>query len=291
MTITIDILAAGGLGDAGVLLDKFFKHINNSSNRSAHGFTLLDPKDNATIDIIGSHFTYGSGAPTGGTVSKIVFHQAGSGLFDLKLSQPLDILALKHAADTLQSTGDSSEIDQLFGTQPIVFNGGEGPDHFRGPDSGNRIFGHGGNDQLRGGLGADLLNGGDGDDKLEGGLGRDKFVGGTGADTFVFKTVGDSGVSPATRDLIQDFSHADGDKVSLKGIDANENSGGNQAFHFIKGAAFHNIAGELHALKQNLPGTAHDVTIVEGDTNGDGVADFQIELKGLINLVKGDFVL
>lgn len=37
-------------------------------------------------------------------------------------------------------------------------------------------------------------------------------------------------------------------------------------------------------------GTARDVIIVEGDVNGDGAADFQIQLKGLINLTKGDFV-
>jgi hypothetical protein len=32
-------------------------------------------------------------------------------------------------------------------------------------------------------------------------------------------------------------------------------------------------------------------TFIEGDTDGDGVADFVIRLNGLINLVAGDFVL
>ena len=291
MTLTIDVLTDAGLGDPGQPLEKFLKHIDHSTNNSAHGLTLLDPKDNVTIDIIGSHFTFNSHDVTGGSLSKIVVHQAGVDLFDLKLSHAIDVLAFKHAVQNLQSTGDFGELEQLLASQTIVFKGGEGGDAFNGGDFGNRIFGNGGADHLRGGAGNDLLNGGDGADRLEGGLGRDKLIGGVGADTFVYKSTADSGVSPSTRDVIADFSHAEGDKITLKAIDANTNADGNQAFHFIKGAAFHGVAGELHALKQNLPGTTHDATIVEGDVNGDGVADFQIELKGLTNLVNGDFIL
>jgi serralysin len=35
----------------------------------------------------------------------------------------------------------------------------------------------------------------------------------------------------------------------------------------------------------------NDKTIVAGDINGDGVADFQIELAGLKNLAAADFLL
>ena len=49
--------------------------------------------------------------------------------------------------------------------------------------------------------------------------------------------------------------------------------------------------GELHAIKLNYLGTVYDKTLIEGDTNGDGLADFQIQLKGLFNLTKADFVL
>lgn len=44
-------------------------------------------------------------------------------------------------------------------------------------------------------------------------------------------------------------------------------------------------------MKQNHAGTTNDKTIVEGDVNGDGRADFQIELTGLLHLIKGDFTL
>jgi serralysin len=39
------------------------------------------------------------------------------------------------------------------------------------------------------------------------------------------------------------------------------------------------------------PGTANDVTIVSGDINGDLVADFEIEMAGIVNLRSGDFLL
>jgi serralysin len=49
--------------------------------------------------------------------------------------------------------------------------------------------------------------------------------------------------------------------------------------------------GELHEIKHDAPGTGNDYTLVEGNVNGDGVADFQIQLTGLITLAKADFVL
>jgi serralysin len=47
----------------------------------------------------------------------------------------------------------------------------------------------------------------------------------------------------------------------------------------------------LKGAEENLSGTANDKTIVEGDINGDRVADFQIELSGLKVLVASDFLL
>ena len=58
---------------------------------------------------------------------------------------------------------------------------------------------------------------------------------------------------------------------------------GNQAFTFIGTQAFHNVKGELH-----FP-SAYGV--VQGDTNGDGVADFAIKVAGISSLVAADFVL
>ncbi len=60
---------------------------------------------------------------------------------------------------------------------------------------------------------------------------------------------------------------------------------GNQAFAFIGTDAFTGAAGELRFEQ-----SATD-TFVQGDLNGDSVADFWIKLNGLHTLGSGDFVL
>ena len=121
-------------------------------------------------------------------------------------------------------------------------------------------------------------------------MGRDTLAGGLGVDVFVFSRVTDSGKTVAARDTILDFKHGQ-DKIDVDAIDAIAGTIKNDAFKFIGAAGFYSIKGELHAFKINLPGTAHDMTIVEGDVNGDGAADFQIALTGLIGLTKADFIL
>ncbi len=92
-------------------------------------------------------------------------------------------------------------------------------------------------------------------------------------------------------DVIKDFN-AGGvlDLIDLRDIDA-KTGGANNKFKFIGTQDFHHRAGELHYVKINKPGHDHDRTIVEGDVNGNGRADFQIVLLGLHNLHGGDFVL
>ena len=81
------------------------------------------------------------------------------------------------------------------------------------------------------------------------------------------------------------------DLIDLKTIDARTKTPGNNAFKFIGLQKFHDKRGELHYKLVDNAGTANDKTIVEGDTNGDGKPDFQIELTGLHTLAAGDFIL
>jgi serralysin len=83
------------------------------------------------------------------------------------------------------------------------------------------------------------------------------------------------------------------DDIDLATIDANGSASGNAAFRFLatEGAAFTGVAGQLHWFQVNAPGTANDRTIIEGDTDGNRVADFQIQLTGLKTLTAEDFVL
>ena len=70
-----------------------------------------------------------------------------------------------------------------------------------------------GDDTVLGGQGDDLIMGGDGADYLSGDKGDDVLIGGAGADLFSF-------VNGAGRDVIADFSHAQGDHIRLSAAQA-----------------------------------------------------------------------
>jgi autotransporter-associated beta strand protein len=182
-------------------------------------------------------------------------------------------------------------VDSLFGDAGNdVLRGGGGNDVLRGGAGNDRILGDAGNDRILGDAGNDSLFGNAGNDIVTGGLGRDIMTGGAGADDFDFNSVAEIGRG-GTRDVIRDFGHLV-DDIDLRTIDANGSAAGH-TFTFLaaKGAAFTGARGELRWFQQNNPGTASDRTIIEGDINGNGVADFQIQLAGLKALTAADVVL
>lgn len=142
-----------------------------------------------------------------------------------------------------------------------------------------------GNDNVQGGGLNDVLFGHKGNDKMTGGVGADKLYGGSGADAFLFKSVKDSTVATSGRDKIYDFSHKEKDKIDVHLIDANTKAGGNQKFKFIGDDDFHKKAGELRYEKKGGD------TLIHGDVNGDGRADFSIALEQYVNLKASDFIL
>jgi Ca2+-binding RTX toxin-like protein len=140
----------------------------------------------------------------------------------------------------------------------------------------------GGMFRMFGGQGADVLIGGSGADTIRGGMGGDTLYGNGGNDVFVYRTAAESFTD---RDSIQDFTQ--GDIVDLSRIDANINLDGDQMFEFIGNTGFHSKAGELRF--QNHSG---NIWLVQGDTDGDGDADFELFL--VINdaspITEGDFL-
>ncbi len=141
-----------------------------------------------------------------------------------------------------------------------------------GNDQGDRIYGDGTfGTTLIGGTGDDYMVGGSGNDTLEGGGGRDIMYGQDGADTFVFKATGDAPLddNPFARTAIGDFSVGQ-DKIDLSAITTADN----QPLSFIGETAFTNQAGEVHQV------VSDGNSVIEGDVDGDGTADFQIELYG-----------
>jgi Ca2+-binding RTX toxin-like protein len=187
----------------------------------------------------------------------------------------------------LHTTG-SSGIDEVLGwsAADVMVLGG-GADEAAGGAGNDTIFGDAGDDVMSGGSGADTLHGGANLDTLTGGLGKDTLDGGLNNDFFDFNTKNES-VKGVNRDVIIDFSGVIGgelDRIDLSTIDAKSGINGNQKFKFIGGQKFHDVKGELHIVKKV------GFVVVEGDINGDGRADFQIEVDNVANLAKADFIL
>ncbi len=135
---------------------------------------------------------------------------------------------------------------------------------------------------INGTTGSDTLLGTSGDDVITGGGGRDILTGNGGYNTFVYKSLSDSQPGSTTQDLITDF-HSGQDHIDLSALDANPSSPVNDAFTWLGTEAFTGHAGELRYL---VSGTH---AFVQVDTNGDKVADMQIDLAGVSSLAMSDF--
>ncbi len=121
----------------------------------------------------------------------------------------------------------------------------------------------------------DILAGMSGNDILIGGLGSDQLTGGAGNDLFSFKSINES--LPSSFDYILDFSA--GDKIDLKGIDANTALAGDQAFSFQSAATRNAVWWNTETLN--------------GDVNGDAIADFavHVSLVGLTEFRSANVIL
>lgn len=151
------------------------------------------------------------------------------------------------------------------GNDTMLGNGGN--DLLLGEAGNDDLRGGQGSDVLRGGAGKDVLSGDGGNDTLQGNGGKDRMTGGAGADHFVFGSVADS--RGASADVITDF-RSGLDVIDLRAIDANTSQSGNQAFALATRAADHSV----WFTAQN------GGVFLNGDVNGDGVADLRVFLQG-----------
>jgi Ca2+-binding RTX toxin-like protein len=235
------------------------------------------------------------------------------GLFDMNIATLADgRVILTYTTETGDSTNQTELAYRIFdprdanilGTlhndnivgrlEASTIQGFDGDDKLAGMGNGDSLSGGAGNDTLIGRLGDDTLTGGADNDQLLGGGGKDQLRGNLGSDTlkgaggsdiFIFKSVAESTAAATGRDTILDFKHAQHDQIDLHVIDANSKSTGNQKFTFIGSDGFGHHAGELRVAHSG------GETFVNGDVDGDGKADFSIEIHGNLNLQAGDFVL
>ena len=193
--------------------------------------------------------------------------------------------------DLTLNGGSGSDILSINSQGPgaktalYVLDGGEGDDRLTSRDGLNTLLGGPGRDSLKGGKLKDRLDGGEGKDELTGGGKQDILTGGSGKDLFILSQGKDSAPYAGQRDIITDFSRADGDRIDLSRMDGDTTIDGEGAF-FLGGSSFTNRPGELI---QFTDGSGN--TILAGDSSGDGFAEFEILLNGALILTSADFIL
>jgi Ca2+-binding RTX toxin-like protein len=168
-----------------------------------------------------------------------------------------------------QFTGGQTATDTLISIEYLV--GSAYADNLTGNVLANALTGGAGNDTIAGAAG---------NDKIIGGVGADVLAGGAGADTFQFDAVTESVLGGT--DTIVDFSSVDLDKINLYYIDANTAVAGNQAFTFIGSTDF-SAAGQVRFDSAT--------STIYAEIDGNGVADFQLQLIGISTLGASDFLL
>lgn len=282
------ILAGGGIDTASYATATAAVAVNLSvtgaQNTVSAGLDTLSAIENLT----GSAF---NDTLTGNRTANIL--DGGKGADAMTGGLGNDTYRIDNAADTVtEDAAAGRDMVQSSVSHTLTANVENltlaGADAITGTGNGlaNILRGNGAANVLSGGAESDQLFGNGGSDTLVGGAGRDILNGGDGGDTFSFASGDFAGLTTSTCDLVADFSHAGGDRVDLSAVDANTANGSvNDAFSFIGSGAFGEIAGQLR-----LAVTA-GVTVLQGDTNGDGMADFWVRFNGAPALVVGDLVL
>ena len=98
-----------------------------------------------------------------------------------------------------------------------------------------------------------------------------------------------TGQTLSTMDWIRDFNSTEGDRIDFRLYDADVGTAGTQSFDFIGTGAFSGTAGELRYEFVDTSTTQN--TVIYGDTDGDGLADFAVRLSGHHTLTDPDFIL
>jgi len=186
----------------------------------------------------------------------------------------------KHGTDT----DTLVQIENVQGTNTGDTLTGDGKaNRLLGNGGADFINGGGGNDSIDGGTSKDFIDGGSGADKISGGGGNDDLTGGSGADTFQFFFLKDVGVGASGRDSISDLEKGV-DKIDVSVLDANAALAGNQAFSFIGTSEFSN-EGQVRAFATNFG------QLIQFNTTGDSVAEFEIFVKTPLSISASDFFL
>lgn len=200
----------------------------------------------------------------------------------------------KAGADSLigNKGNDTYIVDNISDT--VTENSGEGTDEVRSSATAYTLSdnvenltltgssaidgtGNSGDNTLTGNSGANKLSGANGNDTLIGGGGPDTLTGGAGADVFKYTSLTDTGFGPAARDTITDFKSAQLDTIDISALDSDSKTAGTQnAWSLVKP-----VSGGSPTFTATVGEVTYDQNnhLVLFDSNGDGTADFQINLS------------
>lgn len=195
----------------------------------------------------------------------------------------INLLAGTYYSRNDPSQGASGEIK---GIEKII--GTANDDFISGGKTSSILSGGDGNDLIMSLTFSDLLDGGNGNDSLNGGKGGDILTGGSGKDTFSFFNVLDMNINVKKTDTITDFKSGEDKILFLFDFDKNK-AGTQKDFTFIRNNAFSKTAGEVRYSEVYTEGS-NTYILVQGDTNGDGKADFSLKLLGISSITSNDII-
>ena len=194
-----------------------------------------------------------------------------------------DVLKGGAGIDTVSYESAGAGVNVSLATTKGQNTGGAGKDSIAGFEN---ISGSAFADTLGGDGMANRISGNAGNDVLIGRGGADVLVGGSGADIFKYTALADSKLGAL--DTILDFKALEGDRINLSAIDAiSGNRNKYDHFTFDPGGQFTGHAGQLIAISQASGGHY----LVQGDVNGDRIADFMIQVNSLDHISADNFIL
>ncbi len=228
-------------------------------------------------------FTASTATPARSSISPPTATAPALTIYDSGGTDTLDCSGYSGAQTIDLHAGAFSSVGGLVHNIGIALNatiekaiGGSGNDTLIASDTGL--------DTLTGGGGNDTLIGGAGNDRLIGGIGVDSESGGGGADTFVF--------APATARPRAGSTIAL--PISFPGSTKSTSAGSMRSARRLAMTTFTSSAS---APSMAPPATLDysynsslGVTTLQGDINGDRVADFAIDLTGSITLSANDLI-
>jgi serralysin len=211
-------------------------------------------------------------------------YSAANGTISFAPGQATATVAVNVINDSLVENPETLTLNLSGGTNVAiadgVANGTINSDDVLAPlSSPGTMFGTEAGETINGTGGNDIINGLGGNDVLNGLAGVDWLTGGAGSDRFVFDSAAN-----ANGDVVTDFV-AGVDKLDFRSLDGDAGRKGTQKLTWIDSGEFTGRAGQLREF--DLDGKH----FVAGDTNGDRLPDFVIEVAGTFNLTANDFFL